>query len=483
MLNRILLTLSLSIFLSLSIVPVYAAPSLSLGSTASYTISGNVSIYQACSTSPVLYTQQACNGAGSPQSSYVQINDSGQCGPLNSTSIDCQFVPSDITIPSGTWLYWINEGILTHEVQENLSRSQGPLQGVLGPLSRGQDAGLLFDQVGTFYFYDPLYPKALGLRGTVTVVSPTPPVIPPPTSINIGLTGTIGWTVEGLSTSQANLLVSHNIAGSVSPIAILTFTPITESGSYEQSVNLSTRVESPGTASGLVMTILTSPALSGIFRYDSYGFAPQVFSTATDTEPSYTQWWVNGPLSNGSPVQILEGWSSVTSGQSLDLGGSVGTRQAWIVTSKLSQTFNLNIPNVNTPLGPASASTANAELGFQWSFDKSTDLLLKNNDTISISTRSVNPSTVYVGSGPVDVRVTRTISATVTLTVQLSSTSLNLNSSQQTPGLNPISPMSWMTVGLVGLVAGVVSAALLWQGYRSRRSAAPTTTPTPPIPY
>ena len=475
---RYLPIVTVGILFLIAITPVYASPSLSLDSTASYSLTANVQTSQTCTASPAMYESQACYGAytSPPETVYVSILDDSQCSAYyNNSPVLCRFVPSAVTLPQGSTVVWSNNGNLTHSVTANQTVNGVPLFDS-GPIVPRGGFTFTFADLGTFAYYD-------SIQGHSGVVNITPPYSSignqPPTSFQLGLTGSLGWKIVGLSSSQANLLVSHNIALSVSPSGIpISFTPVTESGSFEQSINLSTRVESPGTASSLVMTAL-SEYLQGISRgYGGY----QLPVGDLSAEPSYTQWWVNGPLANGSPVQILQGWSSVTGSSSIDLGGSIGTRQAWIVTSNLAQTFNLNIPNVNSPLGPSSTTTAKAKIGFQWSFDKSTDLLLKNNDTISFSTLSVTPSTVYVGTGPVDVSVTRTMSATATLTLKLSSTSL-IAGAQQSANLNSILPMSWLSLGLAGLAAGVISGALLWQGYRTRRSAAPNTSPTGPTPY
>ncbi len=402
---RYLPIVTVGILFLIAITPVYASPSLSLDSTASYSLTANVQTSQTCTASPAMYESQACYGAytSPPETVYVSIVDDSQCSAYyNNSPVLCRFVPSAVTLPQGSTVVWSNNGNLTHSVTANQTVNGVPLFDS-GPIVPRGGFTFTFADLGTFAYYDSIH----GHSGVVNITPPYSSIgNQPPTSFQLGLTGSLGWKIVGLSSSQANLLVSHNIALSVSPSGIpISFTPVTESGSFEQSINLSTRVESPGTA------------------------------------------------------------------------------QAWIVTSNLAQTFNLNIPNVNSPLGPSSTSTAKAKIGFQWSFDKSTDLLLKNNDTISFSTLSVTPSTVYVGTGPVDVSVTRTMSATVILTVQLSATSLSLNGGQQTPALSPLSPRSWMSVGLVGLAAGVVSGALLLQGYRTRRSAAPITSPTSPTPY
>src|SRR4029077_14325988 len=166
-----------------------------------------------------------------------------------------------------------------------------------------------------------------------------------PSSLQIGLNGHIGWNVEGLSSSTANLLVSHNLAVSVSVPQLpgLTITPVTESGTLAQSIDLVTRVESAGTATDLIEHLLDAyaSAYSGSYGHNSRvgNIISQMSATAT-SDPSYTLWWVNGPLSNGSPVQVMDGWASVTGSETLNLG-DLGNVQAWIVTSQFSQGVNL----------------------------------------------------------------------------------------------------------------------------------------------
>src|SRR5439155_1166952 len=164
----------------------------------------------------------------------------------------------------------------------------------------------VFAQPGTYHYYDGNYQF---LTGTVDVgPQPVPPTTMPST-FQVGLNGNVGWKVEGLSSSTANLLVSHNLAVSVSVPQLpgLTITPVTESGTLVQSIDLATRVESAGTATDLIEHLLDAyaSASSGSYGYNS-GFGniiSQMSATAT-SDPSYTPWWVNGPLSNGSTVQV-----------------------------------------------------------------------------------------------------------------------------------------------------------------------------------
>lgn len=315
---------------------------------------------------------------------------------------------------------------------------------------------------------------------------PSPVTTPPPmpTSFQLNLNGNVGWNVEGLDSQQVNLLESHSVGLSVSPIPLITFTPVTESGSFEQSINLSTRVESPGTASGLARSLLTSIAGSASSALGgSSGSAIQTMLTAQASNPDYTEWWVNGPLSNGSPVQIVNGWSSVTGSETLNLGTSLGSRPAWIVTSALSQTFNLNIPNVSSPLGTSSTATASANLSLLWSFDKSSDLLLRNNSTLSLTMHSVTPTTIFTSVGTVSATVTRDMAITLDLTMLLSSTNVGSARPHGASTLTDMfASMPWIPLGIGGLVAGVTAAALaFWLSKRARTtSSQPPSQPSAP---
>jgi hypothetical protein len=312
---------------------------------------------------------------------------------------------------------------------------------------------------------------------TAAPLTPVPPtVLPPPspTTFQVDLSGNVGWSVEGLSAGRANLEISHNLAVSV-PLGALSLTPVTESGSFPQSIDLATRQESPGTASALLKAIFSAylQTISGLAG--PAGFSGPTLSTmlANTSGPDYTQWWVNGPLSDGSPVQILHGWSSVTGSESLNLGGSLGTRSAWVVTSQLSQTVTTNIPNLSNPLGSPDTSTVNFDLGLLWSFDKTADLLLRNNDTITLAMHSVTATNIFptqpcIGSSCTltnFVNVIRDAKVTANLTMVLSSTSLSLprngaGSNVPTfPLMGTLAALPWIPMGLAGFIAGAIAGA------------------------
>jgi len=379
---------------------------------------------------------------------------------------------------------WTNLGTLQHDVKSNATANIG-LPNFSGNITSGGSLRVSFLQPGVYQYYDLAYSW---MRGTIVVTpAASAPVVPPmPSSFQVDLGGNLGWNVVGLSTSQANLNVSHQISLSVSPLPGISFTPVTESGSYEQSINLSTRAESPSTATGIVESFSTSLASALAGATFATGVTSPVFQSTllASNTPDYTTWWVNAPLSLGSPVQILHGWSSVTGSENLNLPGSIGTRSAWIVTSQLSQSINISIPDPSNPLS-STTSTAAVILKLLWSYDKSTGLLLRNDNAASLTTHSVAQTTIGTVTGPVPVTVTRDMALTIDIALRLSTTSLSLpkSPSRTSTLMGLLSVMPWVPLGIAGLAAGVAAALIVWFTRRAKGATLPGSAPaTAPIP-
>ena len=497
------LTLAAALTLLLTIAPVYGAPNLKVGSTATYSLAASVSTTQSCTAAPIAYAYQECVGV-SPVTTYQvtildQYNCKGQGINDPFLALECRYVPANLTVTQGSIVTWSNDGNVTHTVTANATANVGLPSFSSGPLSPrsfypGSTFLYTFTQSGTYHYYDSGFTFMKG----IVIVNPAPPPPPPPmpSSFQVGLNGNLGWTVQGLSGSTANLLVSHNLSVSVSVPQLpgLTITPLTESGTLVQSIDLATRVESAGTATDLIEHLLDAyaSASSGSYGYNS-GFGniiSQMSATAT-SDPSYTLWWVNGPLSNGSPVQVMDGWASVAGSETLNLG-DLGNVQAWIVTSQFSQGVNLMTPSL--PLGPSGPNArATFDLNFLWSYDKGSDLLARSfaNGTITMHSTSNNqvPTNGYCLNYPCaykTVQVTRDMRLAVNIALHLTSTNLSLdqrmrNGSSTTDMASMLSSMfatPWSTLGFIGAVAAAIIAFSLWLARRVRKSAMPETTPT-----
>jgi hypothetical protein len=493
--RKLYVTLACAVtLLLLAVGPVYAAPSLSLGSTASYDLTGKIQASQNCTAVPANYTLQACYGITPPPppplppTVTVWIDDNGIC---QTNEPSCQFIPAVINVPQGSTIIWKNNGTLVHMVTVYSNSTVPTINS--GNIAPKGNFSYTFKFGGMYHYYDPSY---TWMKGTIDipiifVALPALPVQIQPISrpMQVDLSGTVGWKVEGLSRDQANLNVSHQIGISVSPFPGFSLTPITESGSFEQSINLSTRVESPGTTTSIVKSFLVSalPALSGTTFLTGATTATnpilQAMLSGQSASPEYTTWWVNGPLSNGSPLQILHGWSSVTGSESLNLGSSIGTRAAWIVTSQLSQTVNLNIPNPSNPFSPTTSNAA-ASLKLLWSFDQSSDLLLRNNCTLTLAVHSVNPTVLFAPTGQINVTITRDMTLVLDLTVLLSSTNITLAKPHASSNvIDILASVPWMPLGVAGVVASIAAAAFAFSlSKRNKGASLPGPTPPPSQP-
>lgn len=506
-------------FLILVISPVSAAPSLALGSQASYNLSGLLEASQTCAADPAQYTLPACTPGGPRpppppvQSPLVAWVDDGYC---YSNSPSCRFDPSFLGIETGTRVQWFHKGTLSHTATANITANPGLPgfdSGVAGP---GSNFTYTFSVPGTYHYYCSIH---RWMTGIVSVFSaPPPPPMPPPmpTSMKVNLDGNIAWTVKGLSPDIANLKVDHEVGISISPQPGLTFTPLTEKGSFEQTIILATRVESPGTATSIILNILRSIMRSapiyGTRTAQIYTGPGSVASPADSTsivtgvatssvpsltpmflrdgrDPVYTMWWVNGPLTLGTPVQVLTGWSSVTGDENLNLGTALGARAGWVVTSQFSQSFNANSPQ-------GQAFSVSFALNLLWSFDKKGDLLLRSNADIPITATTVSRQQIITGNpcGPsgwcptfAEATVTRIVKANLNLALRLASTDLNLNertdhgSTRSSSFLEALATMPWLPLGATGAAGATLVGACAWYARRVRGKTIETGT-APPLP-
>jgi len=346
-----------------------------------------------------------------------------------------------------------------------------------------------FNAAGNYTYYDANYPS---LRGNLIVSSI---VVSPPVSSSfmptISLAGSLNWTVDGPDNSVAVLNVSHQVS-IIASAGLISFTPATETGSFSQSINLATRVESAGTATSAILGILEKMLSYYPGYYGYYGYPSTLGQLLSSQKERYTFWWVNGPLSNGQPVEILTGYASVTGNEIVNLGPG-NNRNAWVVESTLSQSLSTTSPPVITAGG---SSDSSFKLDLRFDYDQTSDLLLKASAVVSVTSaqsQGYNPGDYLCGpSGcfPVSdhVTVNHHMSATVPVTLLLKSTSLDMSkrAPQGSTGNGQTSPattlppaMSLWIYGGIGIVGVGAVGTLAWLLRRRARMGAPVGQPEP----
>lgn len=487
-----------------------AAPLLSVGSHANYQLNASIQSTQSCSATPattaqVDYTQLAC-GPYQPRS-LVSIYDNGTCVSISS----CYYYPSNggnifpcnfycyyFSVANGTTVMWFNYGSVAHTVTSSPTNKVGLQTFDSGSIAHFGSFSVTFNTAGNYTYYDTLHPS---LRGNV-IVYHAPRSSPPasfPFTPTISLAGSLNWTVNGLDNNDAVLNVSHQVS-IIASAGSFSFTPATESGSFSQSIDLSTRVESAGTATSAILGILEKMLSYYPGYYGYYGYPSSLAQLLSSQKERYTFWWVNGPLTNGQPVELLTGYASVVGSETVNLGPG-SSHNAWIIESTLSQSVSSTSPPVITA-GGSSDSTFKLDLRFD--YDQASDLLLKSSAVISVTSaqsQGYNPGDYLCGpSGcfPVSdhVTVNHHMSATVPVSLLLKSTSLDLsnrtpagqtgNGQTSTGGLGgtsgaptlPSAMSLWVYAGL-GLVGVGVVGTLAWLLRRRARIGAPMAQPGP----
>src|SRR5260370_3986827 len=107
--------LAAALTLLLTIAPVYGAPNLKVGSTASYSLAASASTTQSCSARPSNYYNEPCLGIY-PAAAFVYIYDNMTC---SATNFSCGFSQQSLTVSAGTTVVWHNTRQLTHSLVSN----------------------------------------------------------------------------------------------------------------------------------------------------------------------------------------------------------------------------------------------------------------------------------------------------------------------------------------------------------------------------
>ena len=189
------------------------------------------------------------------------------------------------------------------------------------------------------------------------------------------ITGTIGWTVTDLTATSASLNVTRDLTISSSDS---TRPVIQSSGSVNESIDLATRFVSlfptimPEMDQILQMAQASATtSMTGVNLPDSMTTLDNMISPPA----FYTMWWVNGPLKLNQTVPVLVLPTNVTRSSTIDLGGSIGSRDAWTLDFNFSRP--LIVPDPSTSLGLVPGESM--EVGFVFNYDKTSDMLLSAN--------------------------------------------------------------------------------------------------------
>ena len=502
--TRSLACLTLVALSFLLLTAAHASPAPSLGNTAAYTLTASVKTVQSCSATA--NEGYACGIATLPPNSTLTVNilDDGVCSP-NSTSTACHFYPSPLYVTAGYTVRWVNTGTLTHFLTSNSSGFY--LYCYVYP---GSTCYTTVQNPGTYKYYDSYRPW---IKGEIQVISAPPPIPAPPTTMQFDVSGPVSWKIVGLDSNTALLNVSHHLSLTLN-FGVVQLSPVSETGSFEQSINLSTREESAGTATALIKTVLEEYA-TAISRISSYGQYSQLSYLNLPDKPMYTTWWVDGPLKNGSPVEILTGYSSVRGSEIVSLGGNLGDHDAWKLGSSFTQTVKVTVPQPafgnGTTLPPSfSTNSADFALSLQFDYDKTNDLLLRSNNTINVvqTTETVyqpGQSLCTTGYPYVCIQlttmttVTHQTTANISVQMQLTSTDLPFNhrgtpaSQTQGPTTPPGSPTGpantvqailspLLLYGSISTIAIGAIAVALWVLLRSQFRRGKPTEPLPSLP-
>lgn len=481
-----------STLLILLVLPAQAAPALSKGSFAHYALAADFQASQTCDASVISYNQTACGPYVPTYYATIWENTPGTCTSSLNYTTACGFSPSYFSLGTGYRVVWTNNGQLPHTVT-SCSTANGPSPSACPVmnqpslpsftsqiLSPGGTFDYSFAQSGTYNYYCAIHPF---MHGTVVISGPGPSVSQPPAPM-FNVNGGVGWQVLNIDNKVALLKVSHEISFTQGPASF------SEAGSFEESIDLATRIHESGTLVEIIEALLNGYAAA----MPPYYYPSPVFLglQSYESEHIHTFWWVNGPLTESSPVLILTGYSGVRGSETLDLGGDIGQRTAWIVASEISQSFTTKTPY------PNATTTGSVDISLQFDFDQINDLLLKSVFLVQVFATVVTtyePGQTLCGiggcrtvTGSERVIVTQEMTASASLMLQLDDTNIppdqrthaqstgTQSGSTTPPGgtSNPPDSPGLQTSALLPI--GIASAAALglvslgiWVVVRSRR--------------
>jgi hypothetical protein len=252
---------------------------------------------------------------------------------------------------------------------------------------------------------------------------------------NLNLNGTLGWAVTDLSATTADLNVTRDLTTSSAGI----LTPVIHHArSFNESINLATRIASilPFIVPEMdeALQIAQTNAATSLPAGTSWSSTISAIHGTMIRQPLHTMWWVNGPLKVNDTIPVLVFPTNVTGSTSLDLGGTIGTRTAWILS------FPDKIQSL-VPSSPLATMTAllltpdNFGFALTFNYDQTSDLLLSANADIhlgfsqetTIQPSPCNSSATIVCPASSPISVVMKFGVDVHASLKLTSTTLDLS--------------------------------------------------------
>ncbi len=189
-------------------------------------------------------------------------------------------------------------------------------------------------------------------------------------SPNIETNGTLGWNTIRLDNNIAVLNVTRDLQTFFSDN--LTTPVFKNTGSFNESIFLTNRTIDlrPFVMPELEQPLQLAATMSSMSNWTSS--MDTITSAMWVRHPIYTMWWVNGPLKLNQTVPVLVFPTNVSSASSISLGGTVGTRSAWNLTSAFPRPSPIEDPSLASaiPVGDTFLSS------FSFNYDQQSDLLL-----------------------------------------------------------------------------------------------------------
>jgi len=256
------------------------------------------------------------------------------------------------------------------------------------------------------------------------------PEIPP----RVNFTGTLGWTDTGLNSTTAVFNVTRDVTLSSDGLV----TPsVHRTGSFSETVDLPSRIISimpflkteMDNALQVDQSMVSTSVPSGV---DPSTEMSAMESTIFQPHPVYTMWWINDAsgLKLNQTVPVLFFQTNVTGSTSVDLG-SLGTRQAWVLTFSPRP-----FPMPDSSTAGTGITSPIFSMIFTFNYDQKSGLLLSANVNVHFGFSEIvtqsgecsavsNPPIAWCNTG--SVILTRSGGFNLSATLTLASTNLNLD--------------------------------------------------------